>query len=392
METLYVLIAFKKKLPLLILSLFLAAGVSAQVSYTGFSTSEGPPSATDPSANVTDAPVELGVKFMVNVPGVVNGIRFYKGNTNTGTHIGSLWTNGNSGTPGTNLASATFIGESAGGWQEVTFGSPVHINASTVYVASYYSPVGVYASEANYFNSGDDTRGPIVFIDVTNDPAGAGNGVYGYGGTSNFPTGSFQASNYWVDIRFTPDFPLPVSLTDFNASAGSNNITLNWKTASESNNKGFEIQRSNNNRDWYAINFTNGAGQSSTTRTYSFVDKGLAPGVYYYRLNQIDFDGKSKASSVVTATISGRGSVALFQNVPNPFHGSSNIRFDLPSAQQVRLSLFDLSGREVKLLVDGKQESGTHQVTINASGLGRQLYYVRLQTETGILTKNIIVQ
>jgi hypothetical protein len=391
METLYVLTALKKKLALLCFAtLFFAAGALGQTTWYFFNGGETPAGGpTGADANVADAPVEIGVKFRTSVAGNITGIRFYKGTTNTGTHVASLWTNGN---PGTSLATVTFSGETASGWQEMPFASPVHINAGTIYVASYYSAGGVYAATSNYFNSGDITHGPITFIDVTNDPQGQGNGVFEYGGATVYPDNSFQASNYWVDVRFLPDVPLPVSLVDFNATAGNSDVALSWKTESEDNNKGFSIQRSNNNRDWYDISFVNGAGQSSSTRSYSYSDKGLAPGVYYYRLNQIDFDGKSKASSTVSATISGKGAIALFQNAPNPFIGTTKIRFDLSAAQKVRLSVFDLTGREIRVLVDAKKETGTHLVTLNSAGLSRQMYIVRLQTESGVFTKQIIVE
>ena len=90
--------------------------------------------------------VELGVRFRSDVVGSITGIRFYKASTNTGTHIGNLWTN-----TGTLLATATFSGESASGWQTVSFSTPVTIAANTTYVASYFAPVGHYSADSNYF-------------------------------------------------------------------------------------------------------------------------------------------------------------------------------------------------------------------------------------------------
>ena len=114
-------------------------------------TSAWPPTATPPSFTGADAPVELGVKFRADVAGTVAGIRFYKGTLNTGTHTGSLWT-----TSGTRLATATFTGETASGWQQVTFTPPVAIAANTVYVASYFCPNGGFAISANFFAQGVD--------------------------------------------------------------------------------------------------------------------------------------------------------------------------------------------------------------------------------------------
>ena len=141
------------------------------------------------------ASVELGVKFRADVAGAITGIRFYKGSANTGVHVGSLWTSS-----GTLLAQATFTGETASGWQQVTFASPVAVTAGTTYVASYHAPNGNYSVNVNGFQS-----------QVVNPPlrglqngADGGNGLYLYGPAVAFPTQTYQASNYWVDVLFSP--------------------------------------------------------------------------------------------------------------------------------------------------------------------------------------------
>ncbi|WP_313937732.1 DUF4082 domain-containing protein [Anabaena azotica] len=148
---------------------------------------------TNPSVSDNQA-VELGVKFKSTVNGYITGVRFYKGADNTGTHIGNLWSS-----TGTNLATAQFTNETASGWQEVTFATPVQITANTVYVASYHTDVGGYALDTNYFANSGVSNGSLYLLQ--NGESG-GNGVYQYG-TSGFPSNSYQASNYWVDISFT---------------------------------------------------------------------------------------------------------------------------------------------------------------------------------------------
>jgi Domain of unknown function (DUF4082)/Bacterial Ig-like domain len=135
--------------------------------------------------------VEVGVKFRASQPGFITGIRFYKGPGNGGTHVGSLWTS-----TGTRLAHATFTGESASGWQQASFPSPVAISANTTYVASYFAPQGNYAFNANFFST-NITRGPLT---APSSASSGGNGVFAYG--RGFPTGSFQSANYWVDVVF----------------------------------------------------------------------------------------------------------------------------------------------------------------------------------------------
>jgi len=143
---------------------------------------------TDPDTSA----VELGVKFRSTVDGFICGIRFYKSNTNTGTHVGTLWSS-----VGQQLAQVAFINETASGWQQANFATPVPITANTVYIASYHAPVGRYSVDVNYFNAGV-TSGTLYAPSTTES---SGNGVYLYGG-GGFPTNTFQATNYWVDVVF----------------------------------------------------------------------------------------------------------------------------------------------------------------------------------------------
>ncbi len=133
------------------------------------------------------AAIEVGVKFTADVNGSIYGVKFYKGAQNTGTHVGSLWTS-----TGTRLATGTFTGESASGWQTLVFSSPVAITAGTTYVASYSTTVGYYAVDLNALASG-----------VNNAPlhVPAGGGLYLYG--SGFPSNAVS-HNYWVDVIFVP--------------------------------------------------------------------------------------------------------------------------------------------------------------------------------------------
>ena len=150
-----------------------------------------PPIENDPAA------VELGVKFRSDVAGEITGLRFYKGPGNTGTHVGHLWTAG-----GALLAEATFTGETASGWQEVQLAAPVAIDANTTYVASYHAPNGGYAATNGYF-SGQGADSPPLH--ALADGVDGANGVYNYGPSGVFPTSTFEASNYWVDVVFGDD-------------------------------------------------------------------------------------------------------------------------------------------------------------------------------------------
>jgi hypothetical protein len=161
-----------------------AAAASCPCSIWNNSTPSGASDAADTSA------VNLGVQFQASSSGKITGIRFYKESDNTGTHLGSLWTAG-----GTLLASGTFSGESASGWQELDFSSPVSITAGTTYVASYHTNTGHYAFTPNGLSS-TVTNGPLTAL--------ASGGVYAYGSGNAFPSSSFNASNYWVDMVYSP--------------------------------------------------------------------------------------------------------------------------------------------------------------------------------------------
>jgi hypothetical protein len=139
--------------------------------------------------------VVLGVKFTSEVAGNVTGIRFYKAATNTGTHIGSLWS-----ATGTLLASANFTSETASGWQQIYFSTPVAIAASTTYVVSYLAPKGHYSDTSSAFTSVGVNNPPLQALANTTSL----NGVYKYTSTNAFPSNSYKATNYWVDLDFEP--------------------------------------------------------------------------------------------------------------------------------------------------------------------------------------------
>ncbi len=148
-------------------------------------------------SNVTEdddpQPVELGVKFRASTRGRILGIRFYKGPLNTGTHIGHLWT-----ATGNPLAKATFTNETALGWQEARFWTPVPIEADVTYIASYFAPNGYYSASVDYF-ADDHRSGDLV---APSSGSAEGNGVYHYAPAPAFPSDTFNATNYWVDVIF----------------------------------------------------------------------------------------------------------------------------------------------------------------------------------------------
>jgi hypothetical protein len=137
--------------------------------------------------------IQLGVKFRSSVAGSVTGIRFYKAAANTGTHVATLWNEA-----GAVQRQATFSGESASGWQKVTFATPFPIAADTTYVAGYHAPNGHYSVTGAAFAGGPFSNPPLSALANTV----SSNGVYRYSSTPAFPTSTYNAANYWVDVLF----------------------------------------------------------------------------------------------------------------------------------------------------------------------------------------------
>ena len=176
---------------------------STAISLFGFSII--PPIANDPNA------VEVGVKFTAATSGLISGIRFYKGSTNTGTHVGDLWS-----ASGALLATVTFTNETASGWQQATFSSPVSITAGTTYIASYHTNTGNYADTPYYFATYQGQSNGSL-----NAPGDNLNGVFAYSANSTFPNNASTATgdNFWVDIVFNDSGHLPPVLSNVAGSA-----------------------------------------------------------------------------------------------------------------------------------------------------------------------------
>jgi methionine-rich copper-binding protein CopC len=155
-----------------------------------------PDSAQPSVTSVNDtSSLNLGVKFTTDVNGWIAGIRFYKGAGNSGTHVGSLWSSA-----GTLLGQVTFTNESASGWQQAYFSSPVAVTSGTTYIASYYAPNGGYSYDPAAFASAGVDNPPLHALPSSSS---GGNGVYLYSSSPSFPTNSYNATNYWVDPVFT---------------------------------------------------------------------------------------------------------------------------------------------------------------------------------------------
>ena len=164
--------------------------------------------------------VEVGVKFRSDVSGFIQALRFYKASTNTGSHVGHIWSS-----TGTLLGTATFSEESASGWQQVTFSNPVPVSANTTYIASYFAPVGHYSADSGYFRSNGVDNAPLHLLA---DGADGPDGVFAYSPTPAFPTDSFGSANYWVDVVFMPSPPHNLSGTITGSGGAWRHSNTEW--------------------------------------------------------------------------------------------------------------------------------------------------------------------
>jgi hypothetical protein len=258
------------------------------------------PSATPTTLDSGDThSTETGVVFRADSDGYIAGIRFYKGATNTGTHKGNLWSNS-----GTLLGTADFSNETASGWQQVIFSSPVPVVGNTPYVGSYFAPAGHYSGDSQFFATSGVDVPPLHALQ--NGSAGS-NGVYVYSQTSAFPNSTYNAANYWVDVIYIPTSTY--SVTGNISGLGGPNTTLNLTgtrtatgTADASGN--FIVSGLTNGTYTLTPSASNGYSYSPASKTFT-VNNGHVLGLTF----------ASQQSYTISGALSGPGganaSVAL---------------------------------------------------------------------------------
>ncbi|QMU31022.1 DUF4082 domain-containing protein [Adhaeribacter radiodurans] len=286
-----------------------------------------PSEAPSGSAYNDGSQIVVGMKFRASINGSATGVRFYKQTNNTGTHTGQLYNS-----TGTLLAQATFINETASGWQEVNFSSPVTITANTTYIVAYHSVNGFYGGTNSYFGSTID-RPPLRALGSSEE---AGNGVYAYG--SGFPNQTFGASNYWVDVVFNngapPSNPAPtVAITSpangatFTAPAS---ITINANAADTSPGTVSKV-------DFYNGTTLLGTDVSSP---YSFAWSNVAAGTYSLTARATDNGGTTTTSAVVSITVNGVANQPPTVSITSPANGAT---FTAPASITINANAADTS-------------------------------------------------
>jgi len=203
----------------------------------------------------------------------------------------------------------------------------------------------------------------------------------------SFNGNSFNNDNiYWDNMCL--DWIVPVELTSFTAIADYGVVELSWITATETNNQGFEVQRSAGG-EFEAIAFVEGHGTTTEVQAYSYSDRSVSVGSYSYRLKQVDFDGTTSYSNLVEVDVPTPAVFVLDQNYPNPFNPSTKIAFRLAVDSKVSLKVFDVLGQEVASLVNTNLAVGAHSIDFDASSLNSGVYLYRIEA-TGIDGTNFV--
>ena len=205
-----------------------------------------------------------------------------------------------------------------------------------------------------------------------------------------------------VDATSMIEMPLPIQLASFTATfLNSHCVRLDWMTLSETNNYGFEVEKSMDSTAQFQIlpnSFIPGNGTTLEPHQYTFVDSSASPGRWWYRLKQMDLDATVHFTDRISVTVLTDvkenpipTEFALRQNYPNPFNPSTTIRYQLPIRSQVTLRVFDMLGREISTLMDGVEEPGYRSVRWDASGVASGVYFYRLSAGQYVDMKKLLL-
>ena len=187
------------------------------------------------------------------------------------------------------------------------------------------------------------------------------------------------------------DQVIPVEFTGFSASVNGSDVLLQWETVSETNNQGFDVQRSCGNNVFRNIGFVKGNGTSSRKHIYYFTDNTPVEGTYYYRLRQVDFDGSYQYSETIEINIKIPDQYELKQNYPNPFNPATTISWQAPVSGWQTLKVYDILGKEVATIVNEYRQAGKYETKFNASNIPSGIYFYRLKAGNFVQTKKMIL-
>ena len=194
------------------------------------------------------------------------------------------------------------------------------------------------------------------------------------------------------NLFHSPDALLPVELTSFETLLDGEEVSITWKTASETNNAGFELQRAIDDGPFVKIGFVKGNGTTLESQLYRYVDRWPdTANTLRYRLKQIDFDGQFHIYSAQSVALPDPAEIRLRANFPNPFNPTTTLRYSVPLNTHVRITIYDAVGREVQVLVNQMIQAGNHAVQFDASNLSSGLYFYRMDANGITRTRSMML-
>ncbi|WP_143741216.1 DUF4082 domain-containing protein [Pontibacter ramchanderi] len=328
--------------------------------------------------------IQVGMKFRASSNGYVTGVRFYKQSGNTGTHTGQLYSSS-----GTLLASVEFTGETASGWQQAAFSSPVAITAGTTYVISYHSSAGNYTSDYSYFNQAYISEPLRALADGEDGP----NGLYRYTSSPAFPASNYQASNYWVDVVFSPDDtpanqPPMVSMT-----APANNATFTAPATITLTADASDTDGTVSKVEFF--NGTNKLGEDTDGGNgWSFDWDEVPAGSYTLTARTTDDQDAVTTSSAVTITVNPPTNQPPVVAITSPKEGAS---FTAPASITIVAAASDADGSvskveffngETKL---GEATASPYEYSWTSVGAGTYQLMARATDNSGAVTNSDVV-
>jgi minor extracellular serine protease Vpr len=307
---------------------------------------------------------KVAVKFTPSFSGKVTGLLFHLilGSTITSPVYAEIWSD-NAGLPGSligSTASLAYDAVTGNTWNFINMqGAGVNVNSGTNYHAVIYWT---------------STSGSNTAIEYDNTTVATRSSLY------SGSWGSYSKAFRIRPIITTSESALPVELSDFSANVNNNKVNLNWETATETNNYGFDIERASaDKKEWSKIGFIKGNGNSNSPKNYSFIDEMPNGGnKLLYRLKQIDLDGNFEYSPEVDVELS-FARYLLAQNFPNPFNPATTISFEIPVKDKVKISLFDILGRKVSEIANEMFDVGIHKISFDGSRLASGIYFLKME-------------
>jgi len=253
--------------------------------------------------------------------------------------------------------------------------------------------IAKYDSEGNFFgalNAGGASFDKGQGICTTNNGQIYLVGIVG--GSSTFSDKTINEFGGFISrLSNSGNSPLPVEMSAFSSDIISGRVLLQWKTSSELNNYGFDIERKNRTKNWHKIGFVHGNGNSNSPKVYEYIDTNPTENNCLYRLKQIDFNGNYEYSKVIEVFIGAPSKISLKQNFPNPFNPITKINFELPTTSFVTLKVYDILGNEKEKLMSENLEAGIHEYNFDGSKLTSGVYFYSIQVNGFIYTKKMLL-